>query len=81
MDTRTAGSPLGAKPYELRDFYVGLSLAISSSLFIGTSFIIKKVSLNRLSHGGGLRASQGGFGYLRDWMWWLGLLSSKFKSR
>lgn len=77
MDNKASGSGEGAKPYEITDFYVGLGLAVSSSLFIGTSFIIKKVSLNRLSHGGGVRAGQGGFGYLKDWMWWLGLLSSK----
>lgn len=77
MDTQPSGSSVGARPYGITDFYLGLSLAVSSSLFIGASFIIKKVSLNRLTHGGGLRAGQGGFGYLKDWMWWLGLLSSK----
>lgn len=56
------------------DFYIGLSLAISSSLFIGSSFIIKKVSLKRLNKVG-LRASAGGYGYLKDWMWWLGLIT------
>lgn len=75
MDPETASSK--TKPYQITDFYIGLGLAISSSLFIGASFIIKKVSLNRLSHGGGLRAGQGGFGYLKDWMWWLGLLTSE----
>lgn len=24
-----------------------------------------------------MRASAGGFGYLREWIWWAGLLSSK----
>lgn len=79
MDSQAAGSPSKTKSYDLTDFYIGLGLAVSSSLFIGASFIIKKVSLNRLSHGGGLRAGQGGFGYLKDWMWWLGLLLSKWK--
>jgi len=32
-----------------QDFYIGLSLAMSSSLFIGTSFILKKKGLLRLS--------------------------------
>lgn len=81
MDTRTAQSPLNARPYKLTDFYIGLGLAVSSSLFIGASFIIKKISLNRLNHGGGLRAGQGGFGYLKDWMWWLGLLSSELNRK
>lgn len=52
-----------------RDFYVGLSLAVSSSLFIGTSFILKKKGLLKLS----VRAGSGGFGYLKEWMWWAGL--------
>lgn len=32
-----------------RDFYIGLSLAIISSLFIGSSFILKKKGLIKLS--------------------------------
>ncbi|XP_060529654.1 magnesium transporter NIPA2 [Cylas formicarius] len=54
-------------------FYLGLCLAVSSTVFIGSSFIIKKISLKRLFHAGGLRASAGGYGYLKDWLWWLGL--------
>lgn len=61
--------------YTTTDFYVGLSLAISSSLFIGGSFIIKKKGLLRLYRQGSLRAGKGGHGYLRDWMWWAGFLS------
>lgn len=57
--------------------YVGVGLAIISSVFIGSSFIIKKVSLMRLTRTGCLRAGAGGFGYLKDWMWWSGLISSK----
>lgn len=58
------------------DFYVGLVLAISSCVFIGSSFIIKKIGLIRLSKkGAGTRASAGGYGYLKDWVWWAGLLS------
>ncbi|XP_066146081.1 magnesium transporter NIPA2 [Euwallacea fornicatus] len=56
-------------------FYIGLLLAISSSIFIGSSFIIKKLSLKRLSKVGGVRAGAGGFGYLKDWMWWVGFLT------
>ncbi|GAB6027291.1 hypothetical protein CHUAL_001573 [Chamberlinius hualienensis] len=57
------------------DFYIGLGLAISSSLFIGSSFIIKKKALLRLGSIGKIRAGSGGHGYLRDWMWWIGLSS------
>lgn len=77
MEYSKSEAAVQAKLYDTTEFYVGLSLAVSSSLFIGSSFVIKKVSLNRLSRKGHLRAGQGGFGYLKDWMWWLGLLSSK----
>jgi hypothetical protein len=43
----------------------------------GSSFIIKKKALIRLNRTGGVRASAGGFGYLKEWIWWAGLLSSK----
>ncbi|XP_065338935.1 magnesium transporter NIPA2 isoform X1 [Cloeon dipterum] len=61
--------------YDKTGYYVGLGLAISSSIFIGASFIIKKKALIRLSRGGGTRAGHGGFGYLREWIWWAGFLS------
>ena len=51
---------------------VGLILAISSSIFIGASFIIKKLGLRRASSSG-LRAGSGGFSYLREPLWWAGL--------
>lgn len=61
--------------YTRQEFYLGLILAISSSLFIGSSFIIKKIALIRLSRGGEIRAGAGGFGYLKEWIWWAGLLT------
>lgn len=65
--------------YPLLDFYIGLGLAISSSLFIGSSFIIKKKALIKLAQIDCIqRASEGGFGYLREWLWWFGVLTSKF---
>lgn len=62
----------------LTSFLIGLLLAVSSCLFIGVSFIFKKVGLIRLSNRG-LRAGRGGFGYLKDWVWWMGLIFSKLK--
>ncbi|CAK9830475.1 Magnesium transporter NIPA2 [Anthophora retusa] len=64
-----------AKLHDTTNFYIGLGLAISSNGFIGASFIIKKKALNRLQRCGALRASSGGFGYLEEWIWWIGLLS------
>lgn len=63
--------------YGTKQFYIGLGLAVSSSVFIGGSFVVKKLSLLRLKSNGKLGAGQGGFGYLKDWIWWLGLFSSK----
>lgn len=41
--------PFTTPEEEVRNFYVGLTLAISSSLFIGTSFIFKKRGLLKLA--------------------------------
>ncbi|XP_023233838.1 magnesium transporter NIPA2-like isoform X1 [Centruroides sculpturatus] len=57
-----------------KNFYIGLSLAVSSSLFIGSSFIVKKKGLLRINRHGQIRAGLGGFGYLKEWIWWAGLL-------
>lgn len=56
------------------NYYFGLILAVTSSLFIGSSFIIKKKALIQLNRKGCLRAGSGGFGYLKEWIWWIGLL-------
>ncbi|KFP09314.1 magnesium transporter NIPA2 [Egretta garzetta] len=57
------------------DFIIGLVLAMSSSIFIGGSFILKKKGLLRLARKGSMRAGQGGHAYLKEWLWWAGLLS------
>lgn len=64
----------------LVDFYIGLGLAVSSSIFIGTSFIIKKKALIKLADNLSFsqRASEGGYGYLKEWLWWMGVITSKF---
>ncbi|KAL4631629.1 magnesium transporter NIPA2-like [Arapaima gigas] len=56
------------------DFYIGLSLAVSSSVFIGGSFVVKKKGLLRQARRGSRRAGHGGHGYLKEWLWWTGLL-------
>ncbi|XP_069510030.1 magnesium transporter NIPA4 [Ambystoma mexicanum] len=57
------------------DFFIGLALAIFSSTLIGSSVILKKKGLLRLASHGGTRAGDGGHGYLKDWMWWAGLVT------
>nr|CAD7455748.1 unnamed protein product [Timema tahoe] len=69
------GSGEGTQPYDVTQFYIGLGLAVSSSVFIGSSFIIKKKALLRLNRTGSVRAGAGGFGYLKEWVWWAGLLT------
>ncbi|XP_040357707.2 magnesium transporter NIPA2 [Ixodes scapularis] len=55
-------------------FYTGLALAVSSSVFIGSSFIVKKKGLLRINKQGQTRAGAGGYGYLKEWVWWTGLI-------
>ncbi|XP_065669839.1 magnesium transporter NIPA2 isoform X1 [Hydra vulgaris] len=56
------------------DYYKGLALALSSCVFIGTSFIVKKKGLLRVRTSGS-RAGEGGYAYLKEWMWWIGLIT------
>ncbi|KAI8918320.1 magnesium transporter [Powellomyces hirtus] len=51
--------------------YVGISLALLSSAFIGCSFVIKKKGL--LKSGMGARPGEG-HAYLKNWMWWTGMV-------
>ncbi|XP_074068625.1 magnesium transporter NIPA4 [Macrotis lagotis] len=56
-------------------FFIGVGLAILSSFLIGSSVILKKKGLIRLVDKGATRAVDGGFGYLKDKMWWAGFLT------
>lgn len=51
-----SSSPAMAQDRGRYDFYIGLALAISSSIFIGGSFILKKKGLLRLARKGSMRA-------------------------
>nr|XP_022324860.1 magnesium transporter NIPA3-like [Crassostrea virginica] len=66
--------PFTTPEEEVRNFYVGLTLAVSSSLFIGTSFIFKKLGLLKLAKYQTTRAGDGGYGYLKEWLWWAGMI-------
>merc|ERR1719399_985909 len=50
----------------------GVTLAVSSGIFIGASFIIKKKGLMAAGQTG-LRASAGGYSYLLQPLWWVGM--------
>ncbi|XP_078100515.1 magnesium transporter NIPA4 isoform X2 [Sander vitreus] len=57
------------------NLWLGLTLALLSAFLIGSSVILKKKALLRLASGGHTRAGDGGHGYLKDWLWWGGLLT------
>nr|GLL23604.1 probable magnesium transporter NIPA6 isoform X3 [Ipomoea trifida] len=52
----------------------GLILAMLSSMFIGTSFILKKKGLKRAA-AAGTRAGVGGYSYLQEPLWWAGMIT------
>ncbi|XP_072953979.1 probable magnesium transporter NIPA2 [Typha angustifolia] len=52
----------------------GFALALSSSAFIGSSFVIKKIGLKKAAVSG-TRAGSGGFSYLYEPLWWLGMIT------
>ncbi|CAK8578477.1 unnamed protein product [Lathyrus sativus] len=56
------------------DNVTGLVLAVSSSIFIGSSFIVKKMGLKK-SNTPGRSASSGGHAYLYEPWWWIGMIS------
>ncbi|XP_034681248.1 probable magnesium transporter NIPA6 [Vitis riparia] len=51
----------------------GLILAMASSAFIGSSFILKKKGLKRAADSG-TRAGVGGYTYLLEPLWWAGMV-------
>ncbi|WOH14189.1 hypothetical protein DCAR_0933706 [Daucus carota subsp. sativus] len=73
---------MGTEHYSWRDTYRGMSsdnikglvLALSSSVFIGASFIIKKKGLKK-SGVSGVRAGVGGYSYLYEPLWWVGMIT------
>ncbi|KAK0660356.1 putative magnesium transporter NIPA1 [Lasiodiplodia hormozganensis] len=51
---------------------VGIILALSSGLFIGISFVVKKKGLLSANEKYQEEAGEG-YGYLKNWMWWTGM--------
>ncbi|KAI3989449.1 hypothetical protein MKX01_022724 [Papaver californicum] len=52
----------------------GLIIAVISSVFIGASFILKKLGLKRAA-AAGTRAGVGGYTYLLEPLWWAGMIT------
>lgn len=57
----------------LEDKYIGLALAIVSTLAIGTSFVITKKGLNDAADKHGFEGE--GFAYMKTPLWWAGIAS------
>ena len=74
--TQLVNSTIPANFWLPMDLYllIGVLLAISSSGFIGASFIIKKKGLLKVARNSELRAGKGGYAYLKEWLWWVGLI-------
>ncbi|TWU71049.1 hypothetical protein ED733_002321 [Metarhizium rileyi] len=70
----TRAIPSGADP-DRPPYYkiIGISLAIGSGLFIGTSFVLKKVGLLRANEKYNEVAGEG-YGYLKNSFWWSGMV-------
>ncbi|KAI0159570.1 DUF803-domain-containing protein [Xylariaceae sp. FL1272] len=51
---------------------IGISLAVGSGVFIGTSFVLKKVGLLKANEKYKEAAGEG-YGYLKNWLWWTGM--------
>ncbi|CAG8385465.1 unnamed protein product [Penicillium salamii] len=51
---------------------VGISLAVASGIFIGISFVIKKIGLLKANVKYNEEAGEG-YGYLKNFWWWLGM--------
>ncbi|EOX97750.1 Non-imprinted in Prader-Willi/Angelman syndrome region protein [Theobroma cacao] len=58
----------------LSDNSKGVILAVASSAFIGSSFILKKKGLKRAG-ATGTRAGVGGYTYLLEPLWWAGMIT------
>ncbi|PPJ56479.1 hypothetical protein CBER1_07636 [Cercospora berteroae] len=70
----TATSTAAAEKTPRPGFYkiVGIVLAVASGLFIGSSFVIKKVGLLKANVKYQEEAGEG-YGYLKNAWWWLGM--------
>ena len=55
----------------MEDKWIGLALAITSTLAIGTSFVITKKGLNDAADKHGFEGD--GFAYLKTPLWWVGI--------
>ncbi|KZZ93352.1 DUF803 domain membrane protein [Moelleriella libera RCEF 2490] len=70
LDPRALGSPAGDRPASFK--VIGICLAVGSGLFIGSSFVLKKVGLLKANEKYHEVAGEG-YGYLKNFYWWGGM--------
>ncbi|KAL2491118.1 putative magnesium transporter NIPA4 [Abeliophyllum distichum] len=70
----SAATTSGAYNGMSSDNIKGLVLGLSYSFFIGASFIVKKKGLKKAG-ASGLRAGVGGYSYLYEPLWWVGMIT------
>ncbi|KAH9692130.1 putative magnesium transporter NIPA4 [Citrus sinensis] len=75
MDESSVGSWRDSYRGMSSDNVKGLVLALSSSFFIGASFIVKKKGLKKAGSSG-VRAGVGGYSYLYEPLWWVGMIAT-----
>ncbi|EXJ86323.1 hypothetical protein A1O3_03274 [Capronia epimyces CBS 606.96] len=72
-ETNSTSSNSAAEPSRPPVFKaIGISLAVASGIFIGTSFVLKKTGLLRANAKYNEEAGEG-YGYLKNWCWWSGM--------
>nr|GLL45614.1 probable magnesium transporter NIPA4 [Ipomoea trifida] len=82
LEATAATATAAAVSHSWKDAYRGMSsdnvkglvLALSSSVFIGASFIVKKKGLKKAG-ASGIRAGAGGYSYLYEPLWWVGMIT------
>ncbi|CAL1708599.1 unnamed protein product [Somion occarium] len=57
----------------VEDKYIGLALAVSSSVAIGTSFILTKKGLNEAGEQSAYASASDSYSYLKNPIWWAGI--------
>ena len=63
-------------PYFVIPYFVILSVKNAhTSTHYDITITTPYSSLCRVSHSSGVRAGSGGYAYLREWLWWTGLLT------
>ncbi|WEW57905.1 hypothetical protein PRK78_003372 [Emydomyces testavorans] len=72
LASRSGGLTAGASSRPPVFKAVGISLAVASGLFIGVSFVLKKVGLLKANVKYNEEAGEG-YGYLKNFYWWTGM--------